>query len=99
MFDVVLSLGGTETRWFVAWVEPVDQKHLGAITWPGTEGYYGFANDGGGNRYLIDPQQRDPEVLYYDHEAGTKRRVGVTLWQFLAAPRIYDEEDPPGAAD
>jgi hypothetical protein len=91
-FDVVLPGPEGDTRWFVAWVEPVDAEHLNGVSWPGTEVYYAFANDGKGDMYLIDPHERDPRVLYYDHETTNTRPVGATLSQFIAARRIYGDE-------
>jgi hypothetical protein len=89
-FDVVLTGPGGDTRWFVAWVEPVDAEHLNGVVWPGTEGFYAFANDGAGDMYLIDPRERDPDVIYYEHETAKTRPVGATLSQFIAARRIGD---------
>ena len=91
-FDVVLPGPEGDARWFVAWVEPVDAEHLNGVSWPGTETYYAFANDGKGDMYLIDPRERDPKVLYYDHETSKTRPVGATLSEFIAAPRIYGDE-------
>ena len=92
-FEVVLPGAGGETRWFIAWVEPMDAEHLNGVVWPGTKGYYAFANDGMGDRYLIDPRQSDPEVVYYEHETAKTRPVGATLSRFIAAPRIHDDEE------
>ena len=92
MFEVVLPGPKGETRWFVAWVEPVDAEHLGGAVWPGTEGYYDFANDGSGDKYLIDPRESDPEVLYYEHETARTRPVGATLSRFIAAPRVQPDD-------
>ena len=92
MFDVVIPSGKSERRWFVAWIEPVDEEHFKSCRWPGTEGFYAFANNGAGDQYLIDPKQEDPEVFYYEHETAKKKSVGVTLSQFVSAKRIYEEE-------
>jgi hypothetical protein len=92
-FDVVLPGPGGDTRWFVAWVEPVDAEHLNGVVWPGTAGYYAFANNGTGDKYLIDPRERDPSVLYYEHETAKTRPVGATLSQFIAARRLPRSED------
>jgi hypothetical protein len=92
-FDVVLPSSGGDTRWSVAWVEPMDAEHLNGAVWPGTEGYYAFANDGSGDTYLIDPRAADPDVLYYEHETARIRPVGATLSRFIAARRIDNEED------
>ena len=92
MFTVVLKTGALPTRWFVAWIEPMDKEHLAAQPWPGTEGLYPFADNGAGDRYLIDPRNPDPDVLYYEHETGKTKAVGVKLSMFLAAERVYDDE-------
>ena len=91
-FEVVLPGPEGDTRWFLAWVEPIDAEHLSGVVWPGTEGYYDFANDGSGDRYLIDPRQSDPDVLYYEHESAKTRPVGATLSQFIAARRVYPDD-------
>jgi len=97
-FDVVLPGREGDTRWFVAWVEPMDAEHLNGVVWPGTEGYYAFANNGTGDKYLIDPREPDPNVLYYEHETAKTRPVGVTLSRFIAARRIYDDDETSGGA-
>lgn len=95
-FEVVLPGPEGDTRWFVAWIEPIDAEHLSGVAWPGTEGYYAFANDGSGDEYLIDPRESDPDVFYYEHETGKTRPVGATLSRFVAAPRVYaDDEASP----
>jgi hypothetical protein len=66
--------------------EPVDAEHLNGVVWPGTEGYYAFANNGAGDKYLIDPRQSDPDVIYYEHETGKTRPVGATLSRFITVP-------------
>ena len=92
-FDVVLPNPEGDTRWSVAWVEPMDAEHLNGTVWPGTEGYYAFANDGSGDKYLIDPRAADPDVLYYEHETARIRPVGATMSRFIAARRIDNEEE------
>lgn len=92
-FHLVIPGREGDTRWFVAWVEPMDAEHLSGVVWPGTEGHYSFANNGAGDQYLIDPRAADPNVLYYDHEAAKTRPVGATLSQFIAARRIYDDDE------
>ena len=93
-FEVVLPGREGETRWSVAWIEPMDAEHLRGVVWPGTEGYYAFANDGSGDKYLIDPRESDPTVLYYEHETARTRPVGVTLSHFIAARIDHDERGP-----
>ena len=63
-----------------------------SVSWPGTESYYAFANDGSGDQYLIDPHAGDPQVLYYEHETKQTRPVGASLSQFIAARRVYGDE-------
>ena len=92
-FEVVLPGREGDSRWFVAWVEPMDAEHLSGVVWPGTEGHYAFANDGAGDTYLIDPRESDPTVLYYEHETAKTRPVGATLSRFIAAPRIYADDE------
>ena len=70
----------------------MDAEHLTGVVWPGTDGYYAFANDGTDDKYLIDPRQSDPDVLYYEHETTKIRPVGATLSQFIAARRNHDDE-------
>ncbi len=81
---------GRKKRWYIAWIEPLDKEHLDGPTWPGTEGFYSFANNGSGDQYLIDPQSQDPEVIYYNHESRKMKPVGASLSQFLSAQRNYD---------
>jgi hypothetical protein len=87
--DIVISVpnplqGSKES--YIAWFEPADAETL-AITWPGCEGLFPFADNGAGDRFLVDPRDSDPEVIYYLHETGEKRALGVSLSAFLAAPR------------
>lgn len=93
MFDVLLKTDGSVERWFIAWIEPIDEEHLSEPVWPGTEGFYAFANNGAGDQYLIDPRDSDPEILYYEHETGRRRPVGATLSTFLSAERLYDSDE------
>ena len=88
MFEIEVS----GKKWFVAWIDAIDEEHLKSCQWPGTQGFYAFANNGAGDQYLIDPKQEDPEVFYYEPETGKKKSVGVALSQFVSAKRIYDEE-------
>jgi SMI1/KNR4 family protein SUKH-1 len=93
MFEIAVpSEAGQEKRWFLAWIDALDEEHLKSSRWPGTENLYAFANNGAGDEYLIDPKQKDPEVIYYEHETRKMKSVGVTLSQFVSAKRIYDEE-------
>ena len=93
LFEIAApSETGKEKRWFVAWIDPIDDEHLKEPCWPGTEGFYAFAKNGAGDQCLIDPKREDPEVIYCEHETGKKKPVGAALSQFLSAKRIYDEE-------
>lgn len=58
-----------------------------SIVWPGTEGFFPFANDGCGNRYIVNPHEADPVVYFYDHEVHKRESLNVTLSQFLTAKR------------
>jgi hypothetical protein len=87
--DIVISvpnpLQGSKDS-YIAWFEPADAETL-AIIWPGCEGLFPFADNGAGDRFLVDPKDSDPEVLYYLHETGEKRSLGVPLSAFIAARR------------
>ena len=58
-----------------------------SIVWPGTEGFFPFANDGCGNRYILNPGEPDPVVYFYDHELHERESLNVSLSQFLATKR------------
>jgi hypothetical protein len=91
-FEVILPAIGDNYRWYVDWLEPIDQEALGRQRWPGTEGYYVMANDGFGNEYLLDPAGADPEVIFYDHETGERTPTGVPLSCFLGGRRPDEVE-------
>jgi len=80
-----------EPECFIAFFEPATSEACESH-WPGCEGLFAFANNGLGDQYLVDPRQPDPEVVYYLHETGKKKSLGVTLSQFLSAPRGVVEE-------
>ncbi len=69
---------------YVAFFEPLTGQASG---WPATERLVAIANNGAGDVYLVDPTVQDPPVSYLQHEAGTLVPLGVTLSQWLAAPR------------
>jgi len=70
----------------IAWFQPADVENL-RMVWPGCEGLFPIANNGAGDQFLVDLREADPEVIYYLHETGEHRGIGVTLSAFLAAPR------------
>lgn len=67
--------------------EPADAQAATAHPWPGCEGLFPFANNGVGDRYLVDPRISDPPVVYLLHETGEIVELGVPLSAFLRAPR------------
>ena len=67
-------------------VEPGDIETL-KDPWPGCEGLFPIGNNGAGDQFLVDLSEPDPEVIYYLHETSDRRGIGVTLTEFLAAPR------------
>jgi len=92
-FDV--HLPSSPDPHYVAWFEPMDDEHM-SFVWPGTEGFYPFANDGCGNAYLVNPRDADSEVSFYDHETGEREPLAVRLSEFLSAKRTTDESDRNG---
>lgn len=76
-----------EDRWYVAFYLPADLSSV-KDAWPGTEGYFTFANDGCGNGYLIDPRLDDPAVFCHYHETGEFRLVANRLSEFMKWPRV-----------
>lgn len=76
--------GGNEC--YVAFFEPANLENAGT-TDSICKGMFAFASNGAGDLYLIDPREADPEVIYYLHESGERRAMGVTLSQFIRAPR------------
>ena len=69
---------------YVAFFEPLTGEASG---WPATERLVAIANNGAGDVYVVDPTVQDPPVSYVQHEVGTVVPLGVTLSQWLAAPR------------
>jgi len=85
--------GGFELRFpsfpkafFIAYFMEIGNENM-SIVWPGTEGFFPFADDGCGNRYIVNPGEADPLVYFYDHELHERESLNVTLSQFLAAKR------------
>lgn len=76
-----------EKRWYVAFYVPADAQST-KDTWPGTEKYFTFADDGCGNGYLIDPRLADPPVFFHDHETGDLSPVADRLSAVMKWPRI-----------
>lgn len=75
-----------EERWFVSDYQPADGRSI-QDAWPGMERYFAFADDGTGNGYLIDPKDKDPAVLFHDHETGELSRVCNHFTEFMKWPR------------
>jgi hypothetical protein len=48
---------------------------------------------GASDQFLVNPREADPEVLYHFHETGEFFRLGVTLSDFLKAPRFYPDDE------
>jgi hypothetical protein len=71
---------------FVAYFLGIAEENM-SLVWPGTEGFFVFASDGSGNRYLVDPQETDPTVYLYDHEIKKRESLKLSLSQFLAVKR------------
>lgn len=80
-----------EERWYVADYQPADGPSV-QDTWPGLEKYFAFSDDGTGNRYLIDPAESDPPVLFHDHETGELSRVCDHFTEFMRWPRMKVKE-------
>lgn len=76
---------------YVCYFCPVDADSIKDVL-PGLEKYFAFADDGGGNGYLIDPTLDDPPVLYHDHESGEIEKVCDSLSEFLSWERREPEE-------
>ncbi len=77
-----------DKQWFIAYFYPVDSK-----TWGDREKFFEFANDGGGNGYIVDPRMDDPPVFFYDHEGGTFKYVCDTLSEFITWPQLPSEDE------
>ncbi len=76
-----------ETRWYIGFYMPADEESL-RDAWPGLEKYFAFADDGSGDRYLIDPKEEDPPVLFHDHETGEISHVCDQFTEFMKWPRF-----------
>ena len=48
---------------------------------------------GAGDQFLVNPREADPEVLYHFHETSEFFGLGVTLSDFLKAPRFYPDDE------
>lgn len=84
--DFELKLESFPKPFFVAYFMGVTEENM-SLVWPGMEGYFPFASDGSGNRYLVSPKEADPDVYFYDHELPKSEPLKVSLSQFLAAKR------------
>ncbi len=68
----------------VGYFEPLTGE---ASEWEVDRTLLGIANNGVDNMYLVDPRIVDPPVLYVEQDVGRIAPIGVTLTQWLAAPR------------
>lgn len=84
--DFELKLAAFPKPFFVAYFMGIVEENM-SLVWPGTEGYFVFASDGSGNRYLVDPREADPTVYLYDHEIQKRESLNLSLSQFLAVKR------------
>jgi hypothetical protein len=78
-------------RWAIAFYQPADEEAI-STTWPGLEAYFAFADDGCGNGYVIDPKEKDPPVLFHDHETGELTLVCPSVSEFMLWPRMEYRE-------
>ena len=75
-----------EDECYVAWFEPADPEAVSFL--PSVcEGLLPVADNGAGDRFLIDPRQSDPELFYFTHEDDALESTGVRLSEFLNARR------------
>ena len=84
--DFELYLPSFPKPFFIAYFMGIGNENM-SIVRPGTEGFFPFANDGCGNRYIVNPREADPIVYLYDHEIHKRESLDVTLSKFLAAKR------------
>jgi len=84
--DFELKLDSFSKAFFVAYFLGMSHENM-SLVWPGTEGFFPFASDGSGNRYVVDPAGADPTVYFYDHEIQQRESLKMSLSQFLAAER------------
>ena len=75
-----------DDRWYIAFYCPADAQTM-RDCWPGIEHLFAFADDGGGDGYLIDPTQDDPAVLHHCHETGDVEVVCDRFTEFMKWPR------------
>ena len=59
---------------------------------PGNESFLQIASDGGGGAYQFDPKESAPEVIYHFVDGDDSYPTGLSLSQFLNAPRLKPEE-------
>jgi hypothetical protein len=84
--DFEVKLGAFPKPFFVAYFMGIAEENM-SLVWPGMEGYFPFASDGSGNRYLVNPRETDPNVYFYDHERQKAESLEISLSQFLAVKR------------
>lgn len=86
-FEVIAPESATPPScWYIAYYQPADMENI-CDAWPGREAFYPFADDGGGNGYLVDPTLSDPPVLFHDHDTGELVRVAERASEFLKWPK------------
>ena len=71
----------------VCFYEPADSQTIGD-PWPSCEPFFPFANDGCGNKLLVDPKLPDSPVLFHDHETGELETVAPSMTQFMSWKRM-----------
>lgn len=80
-----------ENAWFIAFYNPLDIGSLKHTCFDSDQ-YFGFADDGCGNSYIVDPRLDDPAVIFHDHEDEGMTPVCDKLSNFINWPRFEVEE-------
>lgn len=70
--------------------EPISSRSIEAFE--GFERFMEIASDGGEGLYFIDPRESDPEVCLFVMDGYDLYPTGLSLSEFLTAPRL----EPPG---
>ena len=70
----------------IAYFQPVAPASLRSLR-DGDGAWLAFANDGAGDEYLVDLREREPEVVYLQHDSGEAFGLRTTLGDFLRLPR------------
>jgi hypothetical protein len=93
--DIVIevpNLAEGEECCYIAWIEPGDLENV-TSPYSGCEGFFAIGDNGAGDQFLVNPREADPEVFYHFHETGEFFGLGVTLSDFLKAPRFYPDDE------